>query len=271
MQEAIAGISKHDVPSAAPERVLVNMATYNERENIASLIEEIHRIAPIADVLVVDDNSPDGTGKVVDEIAARDPRVHAIHRAGKQGLGTAILVAMNYAMEKNYDLMVNMDADFSHSPNYLPAVLAGMAHNDVMIGSRYIRGGGSRNWPLSRRAISKTVNAVVRLLFRMQVRDASGGYRCYRVAKLRQTLLEKFWSRGYSFQQEMLYRCYLAASKIGETPIIFDNRKLGKSKVSPKESVRSLSLILYLGMRSVFGIDKEAARRKRDQQDMSGS
>jgi dolichol-phosphate mannosyltransferase len=263
MQEGMPGISKYDNPPASAERVLVNVATYNERENIGRLIEEIHQIAPHVDVLVVDDNSPDGTGKVVDELAGRDPRVHALHRAGKLGLGTAILAAMNYAMEKNYDLMVNMDADFSHSPSYLPEVLAGMAHNDVMIGSRYIRGGGSRNWPLSRRAISKTVNAIVRLLFRMQVRDASGGYRCYRVAKLRQTLLADFWSRGYSFQQEMLYRCHLAGSKIGETPIIFDNRKFGKSKVSPKESVRSLSLILYLGMRSVFGIDKEAAARKR--------
>jgi dolichol-phosphate mannosyltransferase len=248
----------------AMNQTLIIVPTYNERENLPRMAQKLLSLPVSVDLLVVDDNSPDGTGKIVDEIAARDPRVHAIHRAGKQGLGTAILVAMNYAMDKNYDLMVNMDADFSHSPNYLPAVLAGMAHRDVMIGSRYIRGGGSRNWPLSRRAISKTVNAVVRLLFRMQVRDASGGYRCYRVAKLRQTLLTDLWSRGYSFQQEILYRCHLAGCKLGETPIIFDNRKLGKSKVSPKESVRSLSLILYLGMRSVFGIDKDVARRKRE-------
>jgi dolichol-phosphate mannosyltransferase len=143
-----------------------------------------------------------------------------------------------------------------------------MATHDVMIGSRYIAGGGSKNWPLSRRTISKTVNAIVRLLFRMQVRDASGGYRCYRVSKLRQSPLEQFWSRGYSFQQELLYRCYIGGSKLGETPIIFDNRKLGKSKVSPQESIRSLSLILYLGLRSLFGIDKKAARRKRRDESM---
>jgi len=265
MQEGMPESNNRPALSAPAERLLVNVATYNERENIAQLIEEIHQFAPHADVLVVDDNSPDGTGKLMDELAARDPRVHVLHRAGKLGLGTAILAAVNYAMDHDYDLMVNMDADFSHSPRYLPEVLGGMAKNDVMIGSRYVPGGGSKNWPLSRRTISKTVNAIVRLLFRMQVRDASGGYRCYRVAKLRQSLLDQFWSRGYSFQQELLYRCHLAGSRLGETPIIFDNRKFGKSKVSPKESIRSLSLILYLGMRSLFGIDKEAARRKRDE------
>lgn len=240
------------------------MATYNERENIGRLIEEIHQFAPQAHILVVDDNSPDGTGKLVDELAARDPRIHALHRAGKLGLGTAILAAMNYAMEYNYDLLVNMDADFSHPARYLPAMLAGMADHEVMIGSRYVPGGGTTNWPISRRAISQSVNCVVRSLFRMQVRDASGGYRCYRVSKLRQTHLDHLYSRGYSFQQEVLYRCYLAGCRIGETPIIFENRKFGKSKVSMKESVRSLSTIAYLGVRSLFGMDKDAARLKRD-------
>jgi dolichol-phosphate mannosyltransferase len=133
-----------------------------------------------------------------------------------------------------------------------------------MIGSRYIVGGGVTNWPWSRRMMSQGVNLIVRLLFRMQARDASGGFRCYRVAKLRQTLLDRFWSRGYSFQQEMLFRCHLAGARIGETPIIFDNRKFGKSKVSLKETVRSISKILYLGSRAMLGLDKEAARRKRE-------
>jgi dolichol-phosphate mannosyltransferase len=245
-------------------RLLVNVATYNERENIGRLIEEIHLYAPTAHVLIVDDNSPDGTGRLVDELAARDPRVHALHRPGKMGLGSAILAGMRYAIAHDYDLMLNMDADFSHPPRYIPAMLAGMKDRDVMIGSRYIPGGGSVNWPWSRRKMSEGVNAVVRLLFRMQVRDASGGFRCYRIAKLRQTLLDNFWSRGYSFQQEMLYRCYLAGTRLGETPIVFDNRKFGKSKVSAKESVRSLLTILGLGLRSLFGMDKDAARRHRD-------
>jgi dolichol-phosphate mannosyltransferase len=245
-------------------RLLVNVATYNERENIGRLIDEIHQYAPTAHVLVVDDNSPDGTGRLVDELAAKDPRVHALHRPGKMGLGSAILAGMHYAMANGYDLMLNMDADFSHPPRYIPAMLVGMNDRDVMIGSRYIPGGGSVNWPWSRRKMSEGVNAVVRLLFRMQVRDASGGFRCYRIAKLRQALLDNFWSRGYSFQQEMLYRCHLAGSRLGETPIVFDNRKFGKSKVSPKESVRSLLTILGLGLRSLLGMDKDAARRQRD-------
>jgi len=256
MQEGTSSSFSMPRAAGAEPRILVNMATYNESENIVKLIQEIHQVLPQAHVLIVDDNSPDGTGKLVDEMAKTDPRIHALHRAGKLGLGTAILAAMKYAMEHDYDLMVNMDADFSHPTRYLPAVVAGMDKNDVMIGSRYIAGGGSVNWPASRLIISRTVNTVVRLLFRMQVHDASGGFRCYRVAKLRQTRLDRLWSRGYSFQQEVLYRCHQAGCKLGETPIMFENRKFGKSKVSLKESVRSLSTILLLGVRSMTGVDK---------------
>jgi dolichol-phosphate mannosyltransferase len=249
--------------TSAVQRVLVNIATYNERENIGRLIAEIHAHIPYAHILVVDDNSPDGTGLLVDELAAKDSRIHALHRAGKLGLGTAIVAGMRYAMEHDYDLLVNMDADFSHPPAAIPDLVAGMTVKDVMIGSRYVAGGGTANWPMSRRMMSKGVNCLVRLMFRMQVQDASGGLRCYRVAKLRQTTLDRMISRGYSFQQEMLYRCYLAGSRLGESPILFDNRKLGKSKVSMKESVRSLATIVYIGFRSLFGVDKEPARLKR--------
>lgn len=262
MQEGSSGTTS---TTAEKPRVLVNIATYNERENIGRLIEEIHAHVPYAHVLVVDDNSPDGTGKLVDEMAAKDNRIHALHRAGKLGLGTAIIAGMRYAMDHDYELLVNMDADFSHPPSAIPALIEGMKTKDVMIGSRYVAGGGTANWPLSRRLMSKSVNCLVRLMFRMQVRDASGGLRCYRVAKLRQTDLDAMISRGYSFQQEMLYRCYLAGSKLGESPILFDNRKFGKSKVSMKESVRSLSTIVRIGFRSMFGIDKEGARDRRRQ------
>jgi dolichol-phosphate mannosyltransferase len=260
-----AGTSGSAAAISPKPRVLVNVATYNERENIGRLIEEIHAHVPYAHILVVDDNSPDGTGKLVDEMAARDSRIHALHRAGKLGLGTAIVAGMRYAIDHDYELLVNMDADFSHPPSAIPALIEGMATRDVMIGSRYVAGGGTANWPLSRRMMSKGVNALVRLMFRMQVQDASGGLRCYRVAKLRQTTLDMMISRGYSFQQEMLYRCYLAGSRLGESPILFDNRKLGKSKVSMKESVRSLATIVYIGLRSLFGIDKRAARKRREQ------
>jgi dolichol-phosphate mannosyltransferase len=176
-----------------------------------------------------------------------------LHRQGKQGLGTAILLAMRYAIDHRYDFFINLDADFSHPPRYLPAMIAGMKRNDVMIGSRYIPGGGAVDWPLSRRVMSRGVNSVVRLLMRLPAKDCSGGYRCYRVAKLRQTDLNHLLSKGYSFQQEVLYRCFRAGCRIGETPIIFENRKAGSSKVNPTEAARSMSILVWLGLKAMFG------------------
>ncbi len=245
-------------PSGPPPepRILVSLATYNEAGNIAALIAEIHQYLPQADVLVIDDNSPDGTWKIVEELGAVDPRVKLLRRPGKLGLGTATLAAMRYAMDHGYDYLQNMDADFSHPPRYLPGILAGMSRHDVMIGSRYVRGGGTQNWPLPRRVISRCVNTLVRILFRMPVRDASGAYRCYRVSKLRQVPLDRVRSRGYSFQQEVLFRCHKAGCKLGEYPIIFENRRAGASKVNRKEAVRSLSMLLYLGVRNLLGLER---------------
>ncbi len=245
----------------AEPRILISMATYNERDNLARLIQDIHAVVPAAHVLVTDDNSPDGTGTLADELAAADPRVHVIHRTGKLGLGTAILVAIEYAIEKDYDLFLNIDADFSHHPRYLPAMLQGMARNDVMIGSRYVPGGGAENWPLSRQLMSWGVNSVVRLLMRIPSKDNSGGYRCYRVETLRRTDLKGMLSRGYSFQEEVLYRCCQAGARVGETAIIFENRRAGVSKVDLKEAVHSMSILVYLGMRAFLGVDKPAAPR----------
>ena len=182
MQEPNSSLNRNSLP-----RLLVTLATYNERDNLEPLIRAIHEQAEHADILVIDDNSPDGTGQLADELAAKDCRIHVMHRPGKLGLGTASLAAMRYAMDHNYDFLLNMDADFSHPPRYIPFLLAGMKFNDVMIGSRYVAGGGTENWPLPRRIISQSVNRMVRLLFRMPVRDASGAFRCFRVAKLRET------------------------------------------------------------------------------------
>ena len=245
-------------PSAVPEsppRLLVTLATYNERDNLEPLIRAIHEQAAHADVLVIDDNSPDGTGRLADDLAAKDPRIHVMHRPGKLGLGTASLAAMRYAMDHNYDYLLNMDADFSHPPRYVPFLLAGMKDKDVMIGSRYVPGGGTENWPLPRRVISRSVNTMVRMLFRMPVRDASGAFRCFRVTKLRETRLDQVRSRGYSFQQEVLYRCHRAGSRLGEHPIIFENRRAGASKVSGKEALRSMSMLMWLGVRSWLRLD----------------
>jgi dolichol-phosphate mannosyltransferase len=242
------------VPPAAP-RILVSLATYNERDNLAPLLWEVQKTLPSAEVLVIDDNSPDGTGRLADELAARNPRVHVLHRPGKLGLGTAILAAMRYAMDHGYDYCINMDADFSHHPRYLPSLVAGMDRHDVMIGSRYVPGGGTENWPLGRRLISRSVNALVRLLMRLPPRDCSGAYRCYRVAKLREARLDRTVSRGYSFQQEVLYRCRKAGCRLGEVPIIFENRRAGASKVNLREAVRSLSVLMFLGVHAFFGLD----------------
>lgn len=236
-------------------RILVSLATYNESGNLPRLIEEIHKFAPTADILVVDDNSPDGTGQLADAMAEKDQRIRVMHRSGKLGLGTAILAAMRYAIENNYDWHVNMDADFSHPPRYLPGMFAGMDRCDVMIGSRYIAGGGTENWPLKRRLMSQSVNLLVRFLLRMPVKDASGAYRCYRVAKLRHTELHKIRSRGYSFQQEVLFRCHKAGCRLGEYPILFENRRAGSSKVNGKEALRSISMILFLGLRNITGLE----------------
>jgi dolichol-phosphate mannosyltransferase len=240
---------------SAGGKTLVSIATYNERDNLADLVKGIHEQLPEAHVLVIDDNSPDGTGKLADELAAADPRVHVMHRAGKLGLGTAILAGMRYAMDHDYQYLVNMDADFSHHPRYLPAIMQGMETHDVMIGSRYVPGGGAVDWPLSRRFMSRGVNFVVRVLMRIPARDTSGAYRCYRVSKLRETDLDHLLSRGYSFQQEVLYRCRKAGCRIGETPIIFENRRAGASKVNPKEAARSMGVILWVGLRAALHLD----------------
>lgn len=242
-------------------RILISIATYNERDNLAPLVREIHAVAPLADVLVIDDHSPDGTGRLADELARSDPRIHVLHRPGKLGLGTAILAGVRYALQHGYDLFVNMDADFSHHPRYLPALLAGMQQHDVMIGSRYVPGGGALHWPWSRRLMSGGINALVRLLLRIPARDSSGGYRCYRVSKLRRTDLDGLLSRGYSFQQELLYRCRRAGCSIGETPIIFENRRAGASKVNFKEAFRSMAVICWIGVRALFGLDAVSQAR----------
>jgi dolichol-phosphate mannosyltransferase len=237
-------------------RILVSLATYNERDNLAPLLAEVRKTLPDADILVIDDNSPDGTGRLADELAATDTHLRVLHRAGKLGLGTAILAAMEFAIDHDYDYHINMDADFSHHPRYLPDLVAGMDHADVMIGSRYVTGGGSEGWPLSRQLISRCVNGLVSFLMRLPAHDCSGAYRCYRVAKLRQAHLDRIVSQGYSFQQEVLYRCRKAGCRMDEVPILFANRRAGASKVNWYEAMRSLGMIFYIGIPAFFGFDR---------------
>lgn len=242
---------------ALGHKVLVALATYNECENIGRLYPAIRAIVPNADILVIDDNSPDGTGNRVATLAQADPSLHLIRRAGKLGLGTALLRAIDYAQTISANYLIIMDADLSHPPTAIPALLSGMAKHDVMIGSRYVPGGGTVGWPISRRVISRCVNLLFQGLFRIPVKDASGSYRCYDMRILTRARTDQLISTGYSFLEELLYLCSKADARIGETPIVFVERASGVSKVNWMEAVRSLGMLLYLGIRSTLGWDED--------------
>jgi dolichol-phosphate mannosyltransferase len=235
-------------------KLLVTIATYNELENLPQLVEEIWEQAPEAHILVIDDNSPDGTGHWCDEQAAREPRLNCLHRPGKLGLGTAMIAGMQYAIEHNYDYVLNLDADFSHHPRYVPAILAAMENADVAIGSRYCPGGGTKDWPASRRFMSWAVNTYARTLLGLAPRDTSGAFRCYRVALLRQLDFSTIKSRGYSFQEEILWRLKRLGARMTETPILFADRERGQSKINKQEAINAIRLIARLGITNWLGI-----------------
>lgn len=238
---------------AAPPRLLVSLATYDEASNLRPLVEAIRQHAPHAAILVIDDNSPDGTGAVADQIQARLPNIHVIHRPGKLGLGTAVLTGMKFAIDNGYDYFLNLDADFSHPPRFIPEILKGMKENDVMIGSRYIPGGGVEGeFNLKRKFMSYGINYYARLFLGLRTRDNSGSYRCYRVSKLRQIDLGRVRSRGYSFMEEILFWCRSVDCKMGETPILFENRRSGYSKINTREAVKALHIIFQLGVARLF-------------------
>lgn len=244
-------VSKPDVKIG---RLLIMTCTYNERENIERLIPEIKQFAPDADILVVDDNSPDGTGQLVDQMAAADKTIHALHREGKQGLGSAIVAGFKYAIENKYDTVLNLDADFSHHPRYIPALCECMNRVDVAIGSRYVPEGGVVGWGFRRHFMSKGINTYARLLLRLKTKDNSGAFRCYRVSKLAELDFDKVVARGYAFQEEILYRCRRIGCTFEETPIIFEDRRYGESKINNKEAVAALWVIFRLGIENLFRV-----------------
>ncbi|MEN6458547.1 MAG: polyprenol monophosphomannose synthase [Thermoguttaceae bacterium] len=242
-----------------PDRTLVTVATYNEMENLPRLVEEIARYVPDADILVIDDNSPDGTGQWCDRQQAENPRLHCLHRSGKLGLGTAIVAGMKYAVEHGYRYMLNMDADFSHAPKYLPAIIAGMESPngtpvDVMIGSRYVSGGGVEGWPVRRQLMSRAVNLYARWLLGLKSKDCSGAYRCYRTTLLARLDFDAIRSRGYSFQEEILWRLKRLGARFDETPIVFVDRQRGVSKIDSSEAFAAMRIILALGAKNWLGL-----------------
>jgi dolichol-phosphate mannosyltransferase len=222
---------------------------YNEADNVRPLVHAIREHAPHAAILLIDDSSPDGTGAIADELARTLPDITVVHRPGKQGLGSAIVHAMRHAVAHGYDYYLNLDADFSHPPRFIPALLAGMRDRDVMIGSRYVPGGGVEGeFGLRRKLMSRGINGLARLCFGLDTQDNSGSFRCYRVTKLAQIDFDRVRSRGYSFMEEILFLCKQVGCTMGETPILFEDRRAGRSKLNKAEAVRSVAIIVQLGL-----------------------
>jgi dolichol-phosphate mannosyltransferase len=213
-------------------RAIICLPTYDERENLAPIVEAIHAVVPDVDVLVVDDDSPDGTGRLADELAARDPRVNVLHRAAKEGLGKAYLAGFAWALERGYDLVLEMDADFSHDPRHLPALLAATRAADLALGSRYVPGGGTVNWGLGRKLVSRGGSAYARAILGVRVRDLTGGFKCFRREVLEAVDLASVECSGYAFQIELTFRALRLGFRVVEVPIVFVDRRVGQSKMS---------------------------------------
>ena len=235
--------------------VLVALATYNEIENLPSLAAAIHEVLPAADVIVVDDNSPDGTGRWCDEFAAQNVWFRVIHRPGKLGLGTAAWAAMRTAIERDYEFLATLDADWSHPPAALPELLSTVDNADVAIGSRYCPGGGIEGWPLSRRAMSFVVNRLSRWAIGASVADASGALRVYRVAVLKQIDFNLLTAGGYAYLEELLWRLHQQGARFVEVPFTFVDRRCGASKVGVGEAVGKLRTLLRILSERCFGGD----------------
>jgi dolichol-phosphate mannosyltransferase len=213
-------------------RTIVIIPTYNERDNLHGVVVRVRAAVPGTGLLVVDDNSPDGTGAEADRIAASDSRVHVMHRAGKAGLGAAYIAGFRWALDQGYDAMIEMDADGSHQPEELPRLLEALEHADLVIGSRYTRGGRTENWAKSREMLSRGANTYARLMLGIGVRDATGGFRAYRATTLRKIDLDEVQSQGYCFQIDLALRAVRAGLTVTEVPITFVERTAGTSKMN---------------------------------------
>ncbi|MHB0877065.1 MAG: polyprenol monophosphomannose synthase [Anaerolineae bacterium] len=226
----------------------VVIPTYNERENLELLVDSIMALPLPIGVVVVDDNSPDGTGDIADALAGRHPSVCVVHRPGKLGLGTAHIAGMRRAMAGGADLILTMDADFSHHPRFIPDLVAAMGKADVCIGSRYVPGGGTAYCTLPRRALSWGANAFARFLLGLPAHDCTAGFRCYHRQVLERMPLDRIFSNGYSFLIEMLYYCHKAGARVSEVPIMFENRRRGTSKISRKEIWSAVYTVVRLAI-----------------------
>jgi dolichol-phosphate mannosyltransferase len=234
-------------------KTLVIIPTYNERDNIEQIVPQVLEKHSSIDVLIVDDGSPDGTGEMADAMAQENSRIFVIHRKNKSGLGTAYVAGFKYAIERKYDYIFEMDADFSHDPKYIPEFLNAIKDADLVIGSRYISGVNVINWPMSRLLLSYYANMYSRIVTGLPVRDATGGFKCFRREVLEAIDLHKVQSNGYTFQIEMSFRAWRKKFSIKEIPIVFEDRRVGQSKMSKKIVREAVWMVWKLRLMSLLG------------------
>lgn len=228
-------------------RALVCIPTYNEADNLEPITQAVLKAEPRVDILVVDDNSPDGTGKIADALAAKEPRIRVLHREKKEGLGRAYLAAFRWALAEGYTYIIEMDADFSHDPRYLPGLLdEAEAGADLVLGSRYITGGGTVNWGIGRQVISRGGSLYARTILGVGIHDLTGGFKCFHRRVLETIELDAVKSTGYAFQIELTYRTLKKGFTVREIPIVFEDRRVGQSKMSRKIFLEALTMVWKL-------------------------
>ncbi len=235
------------------KRALIIFPTYNEKENIKRIIEAVLPMDPGINVLVVDDNSPDGTGQIADQLSMANPRVNVLHRNKKEGLGRAYIAGFKWGIEKKFDYLFEMDADFSHSPEFIKDFLMAIRDYDIILGSRYISGVNVINWPMSRLLLSYFANMYTRIVTGMPVKDATGGFKCFRRQVLESIDLDAIKSNGYTFQIEVSMRAWKKGFRIHEIPIVFTDRQQGASKMSKKIIREAIWMVWYLRLMSILG------------------
>ena len=235
------------------ERALIIFPTYNEQENIEKIVKAVLPLDPRINVLIVDDNSPDGTGDIADRLAESDPRINVLHRENKEGLGRAYIAGFKWGIKRKFDYLFEMDADFSHGPEFIKDFLVSIKDADLVLGSRYISGVNVINWPMSRLLLSYFANVYTRIITGMPVRDATGGFKCFRREVLEAIDLDAIKSNGYTFQIEVSMRAWKNGFKIREIPIVFTDRQEGASKMSKKIVREAIWMVWYLRLMSIFG------------------
>jgi dolichol-phosphate mannosyltransferase len=234
-------------------KALAVIPTYNERDNLEAIVSEVLSLGEQFNVLIVDDNSPDGTGELADELAAQSFRVHVIHRPEKQGLGTAYVTGFKYALQHGADYIIEMDADFSHDPHRLPGFISMMGDHDLVIGSRYAKGIAVVNWSLKRLFLSLSANLYARWITGLELTDCTSGFKCFRREVLESIDLTKVFSNGYAFQVEMTYRAWRIGHRIKELPIIFMDRTTGDSKMNKRIALEALWIVWWLRFADLLG------------------